>query len=383
MPVVLVVDDSAVDRRLVEGLLKNARNWTVELAESAEDALERLAARPVDVVLTDLRMSGMDGLELLNAIRLQYANLPVVLMTAEGSERLAVDALRAGAAGYVPKSQFAGQLVESLEHVLGLIRADRVHGDLLECLVRNEFSFTLPNDPALIGPLVDLMQQMVAAVGLCDATGRMRVAAALEQALLNGLFRGNLELHPEQLPRGDTSPIEQRRNTPPYADRRLHVSVSITPEEARFVVRDEGPGFDAAEFETDKFGTLDGETGRGIMLMRSFMDEVKYNERGNEVTLLKRREDQPQQQAEAPAVEPPPAVSPRPRQPIAAPAAAAQPSRWGDVSSGSRVTDSISGRTYRVHLGDDVVTLSAPGGDTLIFGLDENIDAARYRVYLL
>ena len=112
MPSVLVVDDSAVDRRLAAGLLRNEGNWQVELAESAEQALARLAGSPVDLVLTDLRMPGMDGLALLKAIRLQYANLPVVLMTAEGSEDLAVEALRQGAASYVPKQQLAAMLVE-------------------------------------------------------------------------------------------------------------------------------------------------------------------------------------------------------------------------------------------------------------------------------
>lgn len=388
VPAVLVVDDSSVDRRLVAGLLKNAGNWSALLAESAEDALRQLSATPVDLVLTDLRMTGMDGLALLKAIRLQYANLPVVLMTAEGSEQLAVEALRAGAAGYVPKSQLAAQLVESLEHVLGMVRADRAHEDLLDCLVRNEFSFTLPNDPNLIGPLVDLMQQLVASVRLCDANVRVRVAVALEQALLNALFRGNLELTPEELPRGDTTPIDTRRAAPPYCDRRLHVDASISPEAARFVVRDEGPGFDTSTLQAGQGDTLDGDGGRGLTLMRSMMDEVIYNERGNEVTLLKRREaaPPPEQRAEASAsVGQPPVAPAKPsaRKPAPTEASAARPTRWGEVPTGSRVTDSISGRTYRVHLGGDVVTLSAPGGDTLMFGLDEAIDASRYRVYVL
>jgi CheY-like chemotaxis protein len=379
---VLVVDDSAVDRRLVAGLLRNAGNWQIRLAESAEQALGQLAVSPVDLVLTDLRMPGMDGLALLKAIRLQYANLPVVLMTAEGSEELAVEALRHGAASYVPKPQLAAMLVEVLEDVLGLVRADRAHGELVQCMVRNEFTFTLPCEPTLLGPLVDLVQQMLAAARLCDATGRMRVAMALEQALLNALFRGNLELRPEALARGDASLVEDRRSQPPYCDRKLHVDVSITPEAARFVVRDEGPGFDTSTLANHKSETLEREAGRGIVLMQSFMDEVRYNQQGNEVTLVKRREAQPQQAPPAIAAPAPAAVA----APVRAPAATAgppRPTRWGEVPTGSRVTDSISGRTYRVHRGDTVVTLSAPGGDTLMFGLDDGIDTARYRVYML
>jgi hypothetical protein len=290
----------------------------------------------------------------------------------------------------VPKSQLATLLVETLEHVLGVVRADRAHGDLVHCQVRNEFTFTLPNDATLIGPLVDLVQQMIASVGLCDATGRVRVAVALEQALLNALFRGNLELSPEELPRGDTSLIYERRHRQPYCNRKLHVDVAITHGEARFVVRDEGPGFDTKPFDNKPLdnksleagpATLERESGRRIVLLQSFMDEVRFNEQGNEVTLIKRREAPLQAPSQEAAADRPLAATAGVQ--TAAAAKPSAPTRWGEVPTGSRVTDSISGRAYRVHRGSDVVTLSAPGGDTLMFGLDEGIDPARYRVYVL
>ncbi|MEQ8787184.1 MAG: response regulator [Pirellulaceae bacterium] len=372
MPKVLLVDDSAVERRLVEGLLHRSGDWQVVSAASAEEALERLAESPVDVVLTDLRMPGMDGLELLQRIRQQMAALPVVLMTAEGSEKLAVEALRLGAASYVPKPQLSTLLIEVLEDVLGLVRADRAHNDLIECMERNEVSFVLGPSPELIGPLVDLVQQMTAGVGLCDATGRVRLAMALEQALLNALFRGNLELRPEQLPRDDTDVFQQRRTQPPYCERRLHVDIALTSDEARIVVRDEGPGFDTSGAQDTSTEYMQRETERGLVLMRSFVDELQFNERGNQVTLVKRRE------VRAPAVE-----SPAAPQAAVAPSEPAAPVVWGDLTTGSRVTDSISGRTYRAVRAAEGVTLSAPAGDSLTFGLDESIDKSRYRVYML
>ena len=83
--------------------------------------------------------------------------------------------------------------------------------------------------------------------------------------------------------------IDQRRVQAPYRDRRIHVHVAITPRDARFVIRDEGPGFKPGDVPdpTDP-ENLERESGRGLLLMRSFMDEVSYNEQGNEVTLVKK-----------------------------------------------------------------------------------------------
>jgi CheY-like chemotaxis protein len=298
VPTVLVVDDSAVDRRLVQGLLQQRPDWKLEFAENGRQALARLQTSRPDVVVTDLQMPEMDGLDLVRAVRIHFTDLPVILMTGKGSEELAVEALEQGAASYVPKAHLAEMLPDVLEQVLALVRADRSYEKLIECMERNEFTFQLGSDPALIDPLVDLVQQMVSGMRLCDAIERVRVGVALEQALLNALFRGNLELRPEEIERSRELLMEgkggdllaQRRDSAPYRDRRIQVDVRITPREARFVVRDEGPGFDVASVPAPGDpGALEKEGGRGLVLMRTFMDEVTFNERGNEVTMVKRR----------------------------------------------------------------------------------------------
>ena len=69
------------------------------------------------------------------------------------------------------------------------------------------------------------------------------------------------------------------------------MDVKITGEEARFVIRDEGPGFDVRSVPgVDGQGTPELERGRGLSLMRTFMDQVVFNEAGNEVTMVKRRD---------------------------------------------------------------------------------------------
>src|SRR5262245_2182044 len=101
MPNILVVDDLASDRRLVGGLLMTNEDLTVEFAVNGREALDRIARARPDLVVTDLMMPEMDGLELLGNIRCKFPGLPVILMTSQGSEEVAVKALQLGAASYV------------------------------------------------------------------------------------------------------------------------------------------------------------------------------------------------------------------------------------------------------------------------------------------
>lgn len=301
MPKVLVVDDSKVDRRLVCEFLRNQSQWTVEDAANGVEALARMKDSVPDLMLTDLNMPIMDGLELVTAMREHHPAVPVILITAYGSETLASEALRRGASSYVPKSQLADRLLGTMEEVLALARADRTYERLISCLTRTEFTFFLENDAALIDPMVDLVQQMVAGMEVADFTGRLRIGVALKEALLNALFHGSLEISADEmqqvqdrlLDEKDASLVEQRCSEPPYRDRKIFVDVRITEEEARFVVRDEGPGFDVkAVPDPSSPGALEAEQGRGLSLMRTFMDEVVFNDAGNEVTMVKRRSDE-------------------------------------------------------------------------------------------
>jgi len=102
MPTILIIEDEAKMRRLLELNLGEDGFKTLSAAD-AESGLQLLASQPVDLVLTDLKLPGMSGLELLQAVKQQNASLPVVVMTAFGSVETAVDAMKAGATDYVLK----------------------------------------------------------------------------------------------------------------------------------------------------------------------------------------------------------------------------------------------------------------------------------------
>src|SRR6201984_452689 len=102
MPAILIVEDEAKMRRLLE-LNLGEDGFTTLSAGEAESGLKLLHGSSVDLVVTDLKLPGMNGLEFLQAVKRQNSALPVVVMTAFGSVETAVEAMKAGASDYVLK----------------------------------------------------------------------------------------------------------------------------------------------------------------------------------------------------------------------------------------------------------------------------------------
>ncbi len=297
MPRVLVVDDSAVDRARAAGLLQQFPGLTVEFATDGAEALERLAHHAPDLVLTDLIMPGMDGLELVGQIVSRHPLIPVILMTGRGSEETAVRALKAGAASYVPKSLLAPMLVETVESVLEAAQEERHAIRLMGCLTHSETCFRIDNDASLIGPLIKHLHRTLRTIGTCDHASGIRVCVALEEAINNALYHGNLEID-STVRAGDAEMYRQlvaeRLATAPFRDRWIDVQARFTCREATFLVRDQGPGFDPASLpDPTEPANLEKASGRGLLLMRTFMDSVQYNGRGNEVIMVKRHPTPP------------------------------------------------------------------------------------------
>lgn len=294
MPTILVVDDVALDRHLACNLLNEHPGWMAVYAEDGREALELIRKEVPDLVLTDLQMPEVDGLELVKVIRREYSHLPVILMTAHGSEEIAAAALKAGAASYVPKRDLARDLVPTTENVLEMARFHRNQQQVLDCLVETEFRFVLSNDPARVQPLIRHLQDHMALMNLADKAGLIRAGTAMHEALINAMEHGNLELSSElresEDPRSYRQLVEERRKLEPYCDRRVVVVSRFSREQAVFVIRDEGHGFDPSKLRDPRDPANLGKcSGRGLLLIRTFMDDVRFNNVGNEITMVKRQ----------------------------------------------------------------------------------------------
>jgi CheY-like chemotaxis protein len=116
-PLILVAEDEDLMRVILSGLLEGA-GYRVALCASAEEALEKFTTEDVAVTLTDIRMAGMDGLQLLDRIKDVDAEALVVVMTAYSSVETAVAALRKGAYDYVTKPFVNEDLLQSVKNAL-------------------------------------------------------------------------------------------------------------------------------------------------------------------------------------------------------------------------------------------------------------------------
>ena len=117
MPRILVVDDESANRVTLERILKR-EGWEVLQAAEGRSALDLLRSEGVDVVVTDLKMPGMSGLELLRASKSLVPDVEVLLMTAYGTVETAVDAIKEGAYDFVTKPLRRMELVRTIRKAL-------------------------------------------------------------------------------------------------------------------------------------------------------------------------------------------------------------------------------------------------------------------------
>jgi DNA-binding NtrC family response regulator len=115
--VVLVVDDDPTLPLLLKGMIPSER-YAIESGADGQECLERLRSLPpIDVVLLDVQLREENGLALLPKILEQAPNLPVVMMTVDGSVRTVVEAMRKGASDYLVKPVVGDQIVERLDEL--------------------------------------------------------------------------------------------------------------------------------------------------------------------------------------------------------------------------------------------------------------------------
>src|SRR2546426_10936546 len=112
--VLIVADDAALLQALPETLRLRMCQVTVDTADSAAAALDRIAARDYDAIVTDIKMPGMDGLTLLAEIRGRRPDTPILMITGHGEDALAIQALRGGAYDFIPKPIDRDDFVASL-----------------------------------------------------------------------------------------------------------------------------------------------------------------------------------------------------------------------------------------------------------------------------
>jgi DNA-binding NtrC family response regulator len=183
---ILIVEDEGAIRLALRGLLKRD-GYQVDLAESGEEALDKFQQAPFDLVLTDLALGrGKSGMDVLESVKAQRPETAVVMITAHGSEKIAVEAMKAGAEDYVPKPFDNEEIRVVVARALERTRLERENRLLLD-RVEREFRF---ENLIGSGPGMRRVFEMIQKVAETDltvlirgesGTGKELVAQALHQ----------------------------------------------------------------------------------------------------------------------------------------------------------------------------------------------------------
>ncbi len=276
---VLIVDDDKELQQLIDFALKQ-EGYEVRQALDAFAGLEIIEKEKVDLALVDVMMPGMDGLEMLSRLRGFNKDLRVIVMTALTTPEAAVSALRDQASDFLNKPFDISQLISSVKTAFELAPRD-IQIEVLSA--RPEWiELRVPCDLAAIEPLERLMSQLK--TDLPQLT-RETVTYAFREMLRNAIEHGG-------------------KNDPSQS---VEVGYLRSPRIILYRIKDPGEGFTIESLYRDEgaiaaFLNPEGDPlaharvreeeglrpgGFGILIARDLVDEMIYNEKHNEVILIK------------------------------------------------------------------------------------------------
>ncbi len=290
---ILIVDDNAVDRLLVSSIIKKKATWFPQSVATAQESLDAIELAVPDLLITDLQMPGMNGIELVTEIRKRLPSLPVLLVTHTDNADMAMEALRAGATSFCPKQSLQADLPGTVTQLLDVAKRMQYTHDQAFCPTPGHQMFVLDNKPAMIGPTIENLQSHLPAWSDRD---RLQIGMAIEEAITNAMHHGNLEVG-SALREGVTeqryySAVASRQQEPGFYNRKVRIEAEFSDRHICIQISDEGPGFDPAKISDPRSeANLHKVSGRGLFLIRTFMDQVVHNSVGNQITMTKLRAD--------------------------------------------------------------------------------------------
>ncbi len=151
---------------------------------------------------------------------------------------------------------------------------------------RTDSEMVIPSDPDLIQAVAVYLSSFI---GCCsERVKKSSIELALEEALANAVIHGNLEIESPKTEEeidnmGDL--IKERRSLEPYSGRKVSVAYSYNKVGAKFVITDEGPGFNSKEVVDGEESGKDRYSGRGLIILKTLTSKMEYNEKGNQLTL--------------------------------------------------------------------------------------------------
>ncbi len=294
-PTVLIADDDKGTRDLFRSFFVK-QGWEYVLVPDGISLLDAASKKEFDVILTDLQMPQMNGLEVVRRIRLQSPQQPIIVVTGSANVQDVVTSLREGASDILFKPFDMEVLRNSVERIVQSRR--RASGD-----ERTAYSFLESESTVLNIPVSELAKmnysvglvEKLARAGTIDRTLKLRLQLAIQEAIANSLEHGSLELQSSWKDEFDDEGRDkfsliktQRLADPHYGARKIRIATNYKNCRLEISIRDEGKGFglrENAPLDTD--GRPVRCYGRGLAIITGTMDEVSFGHQGAEIVMVK------------------------------------------------------------------------------------------------
>ncbi len=294
-PTILVVDDEDVIRFALRKKLTRI-GYNVISLEKAEDVLYLIKNDNVkiDLIITDIKLRKMDGIELMRRIKSLDDPIPVLIITGHGNVEDAIRALRYGASDFIRKPFDINDIALSVRSILRHKHEQQLADNFIQYTFYEKSIFKIPLDTSIINAISYKLTRNLNASGLCNSTTAENITIALIEAISNAVYHGNLEISSEIKKEGGikrfNEEAEKRKKDERFKDRIVTIHYELTKDHVEYVIEDEGPGFDYTILpdprDPENFFKA---SGRGLLIIRIHMDEVEWNERGNIIRLRKYR----------------------------------------------------------------------------------------------
>lgn len=290
-PLALIVDD-APDTRTILRALATQRGFEVIEAEDGALALEAARSQRPDLILLDIRMPNMNGLEALEEIREEDPNVSVVIISGESDEATLEEALSLGATNFVHKPFDPEEVRFVLDRSFQTIEEEQDIQAVVKLVTRRATRIDLPSETLMLGKVVSYLGRELTHNFVGYTVQLTDIKLALYEALANALEHGNLEITFDEKTqametKGGILGLIQTRIEAGLGERQIQISVEYDQASVTYRIEDQGPGFDPATMINKPVADTSALHGRGITLIRHYMDEVSWNESGNEITLVK------------------------------------------------------------------------------------------------
>lgn len=288
---ILLVDD---ERSLVEVLKRGLMGIGHEVvtANNGQEGWDTFieAEESFDLIIMDIKMPIMTGLELLAHIRDEDFDIPVIIITGHGDLENSIQAIKLGAFDFILKPFKFTEMTSILARLESLRIPVQEFKEFLPSY-DERLQITFPSRIKYSMNVVERIQTYFQPIFKLYKISRTQMGLCAMEAISNAIIHGNLDI-PSTLKEESWDSfnelIKEREESPEYGSKKVHLLCHLSSNRMTIEIEDQGNGFDTSMLPdpTNPENIMLG-SGRGLFMIRIYMDEVIWNEAGNRIVMVK------------------------------------------------------------------------------------------------